>query len=217
MDQATARSAAAAARDARRAGVRRAVFTIGVFASLVVALTLGLDVWTFILLQMALAATLGGADHLARRRRSGAPPATLPGVLEGLRSRGWRTIDDVALRRGVIDHVLVGPGGVYVLEVSTGEVAEPGQLDELAIRRARRNARTVEELAGRTVVPVLVLDGGRGVVPAVPPHDIVVLPTRVLAGHLRRRPRLLSGREATELTARLRALLERPADAAQHA
>jgi hypothetical protein len=62
-----------------------------------------------------------------------------------------------------------------------------------------------------------VLDGGGGVVPAVLPHDIVVLPTRVLAGYLRRRQRLLADRDAVELTARLRALLERPVDAAQHA
>lgn len=195
------------------------MFTLGVFGLLVAGLALGLDVWAFIVLQMALLIALGCADHLSRRgrRRSGAAPDTLAGVLASLRPRGWTTIDDIALRRGVIDHVLVGPGGVYVLEVASGETREPPGLDELALRRARRNARTVEELAGRVVVPVLVLDGGRGAVPAVLPPDVVVLPTRVLAGHLRRRPRLLSNREAVELAGRLRALLERPADAAQHA
>lgn len=215
----TRSAAAAAARDARRAAVRRGVFTLGLFVFLVAGLALGLDVWAFIVLQMALLAAVGAADHLGRasRRRKAqlASTDTLARILEGLRAHGWRTIDDVDLGRGVIDHVLIGPAGVFALETTPADHARDGaRLDELAVRRAHRHALALEELAGRAVVPLLVLDGARSGAAVALPHGVVAVPSRRLASHLGRRTAVLGERDAVELTARLRSLVERPARAA---
>lgn len=220
VEETTPRSAAAAAaRDARRAAVQRGVFTLGLFVFLTAGLALGLDVWAFIVLQMALLAAVGAADHLgraSRRRKEAAASAdTLARVLGDLRDRGWRTLDDVDLGRGVIDHVLIGPAGVFAVEVTPADHApERARLDELAVRRAHRHALALEELAGRTIVPLLVLDGGRSGAAVALPHGVIAVPARRLAAHLRRRTTVLGERDVLELTARLRSLVERPARAA---
>ena len=215
----TRSAAAAAARDARRAAVQRGTFTLGLFVFLVAGLALGLDIWAFIVLQMALLVAVGVADHLgraSRRRKEAAVSAdTVANVLDGLRERGWRTLDDVDLGRGVIDHVLIGPAGVFAVEVTPADRApERAQLDELAVRRVHRHALAMEELAGRAVVPLLVLAGARSGSAVVLPHGVIAVPSRRLAAHLRRRTAVLGERDAVELSARLRSLVERPARAA---
>lgn len=209
----TTRSAAvAAARDARVAAVRRGAFTLAVFVLLTAGLTLGLDVWAYIVLQIALGAALAGADRVARsgrRREALRADHDVAGVFARLASHGWRTIDGVELHRGAVDHVAVGPGGVFAVQVTPHD-----GVDELALRRVRRHATALEQLAGRPVVPLVVLEGARGSAPVGLLQGVVVLPGRALAGHLRRRSRALDEREAAQLHDRLCALLERPAAAA---
>ena len=218
----TRSAAAAAAREARRAAVQRGVFTLGVFGFLVAGLALGLDVWAFIVLQMGLFLAIGAADRLgrtARRRREEAASADpLAHALDGLRARGWRTLDAVDPGRGTIDHVLVGPAGVFAAEVAPADRAEQGPgIDELAVRRVHRHALALEQLAGRPVVPLLVLDGARSGAPVALSHGVVAVPARRLAAHLHRRSTVLGERDAVELAAHLRDLLERAPRARQHA
>lgn len=223
VDPTTTRSAAAAAaRDARRAAVQRGIFTLGLFGFLVAGLALGLDVWAFIVLQMALLVAVGAADHLdraSRRRREGeAASGQLAHALAGLRERGWHALDGVDLGRGALDHVLIGTAGVFALEVTSAErTGDRARLDELAVRRVHRHAMALEELAGRPVAPLLVLDGARAGAPVALPHGVIALPARRLAGHLRRCSQVLTRREAAHLAARLRGLLERPSRTAQPA
>ena len=212
---------AAAATAARRAAVQRGMVTMAVFVLLMAGLTLGLDLWAFLVLQMALGLALWFGDSLARARRRRADDAAgagVEGVLGSLRERGWKTVDGVALRRGVVDHVLIGPLGVFVLEVTAhGDVADAERLDELAARRVVHHARTIGELAGHPVVPVLVLDGAPGGAPILDDHGVVVVPARGLFALMRGRRRVLSIDETAELSARLRAVLEAPAPTARHA
>lgn len=211
---------AAAAAQARRAGVQRGLFTLVVFALLMAGLSLGLDLWAFLVLQMALGLALWLGESVARgrRRRADAVAAAgVEGVLDGLRLRGWRTLDGVALRRGDVDHVLIGPLGVFVLEVTAHEdVADAERLDELAARRVVHHARTLEELVGRKVVPLLVLDGAPAGPPTTLGDGVVAVPARELFGLMRGRGRVLGVGEAAELSAQLRAL-EAPASAAREA
>ena len=212
---------AAAAAEARKAAVRRGVFTLAVFAGLMAGLTLGLDLGTFLLLQMALVGALllgDSASRAKRRRAQAAAEAGVAGVLDGLRRRGWRTVDGVALRRGVVDHVLIGPLGLFVLEVTAHEEAvDAERLDELAARRVVHHARTLGELAGRPVVPVLVLERAPAGPPAMLDQGVVAVPARGLFALLRGRGRVLSLDETAQLSARLRAELEPPAPAAREA
>ena len=65
--------------------------------------------------------------------------------LRKLRRQGWRVINHVMLRTWDIDHVLVGPGGVFAIETKWS--ARPWELDPLdrritsAARQASGNAR----------------------------------------------------------------------------
>jgi len=59
--------------------------------------------------------------------------------LRKLRRRGWRVLNHVMLKQRDIDHVLIGPGGVYAVETKWGP--DPGrfqvQADESSKRRSR--------------------------------------------------------------------------------
>ena len=67
--------------------------------------------------------------------------------LRRLRRRGWRVVNHVSLRPWNIDHVLIGPGGVFAVE--TKWASEPWNLDRLdsddqvlrAVEQVLRNAR----------------------------------------------------------------------------
>lgn len=40
-------------------------------------------------------------------------------ILEGLAAEGWHVIHDVSFGRGNIDHVVVGPGGIFTVETKS--------------------------------------------------------------------------------------------------
>lgn len=90
--------------------------------------------------------------------------------LRPLRRHGWKHLDHVYFRYGDVDHVLVGPSGVVVVESKWS--AEPWALEKPnsrisdAVRQVQRNSRdlrlAVPELRHRdgSVRPVLFLWGG---------------------------------------------------------
>lgn len=69
------------------------------------------------------------------------------GELRKLRSRGWRLVNHFVLAKDDIDHVLIGPGGLYVVETKWS--ASPWQSDfgqarlRDAITQASANARSI--------------------------------------------------------------------------
>ncbi len=93
------------------------------------------------------------------------------------RRKGWRIVDSSYLRdHGVVDHVLVGPGGVYVIEsrwaskkCEIGRTAIAGIHGRNPLSTARGSASRVEVLLGDspgriavTVKPVVVVWGPGG-------------------------------------------------------
>jgi hypothetical protein len=87
--------------------------------------------------------------------------------LRHLRKRGWKVVNDVALKRWNTDHVIVGPGGAYALEskwsASPWRVAVSDTDVRAACRQVDENAHTItlwlKRLTLGTVRPVLVLWG----------------------------------------------------------
>jgi hypothetical protein len=89
--------------------------------------------------------------------------------LRPLRQHGWKLVNHFGLGHGDQDHVLVGPGGVVLIETKWG--ATPWDLDErdhffqLAVQQAARNAKQLERWHGVAqhgrpqVEPALVLWG----------------------------------------------------------
>jgi hypothetical protein len=72
-------------------------------------------------------------------------------VLEGLIADGWQVIHDVSFGRGNIDHVVVGPGGLFTVEVIDRVPAKRGGVTILPARMLawyfarRRPAMSVEK------------------------------------------------------------------------
>lgn len=93
-------------------------------------------------------------------------------ALRKLRKHGWRLVEHVPLTYGDVDHVLIGPGGVYAIETKTTarprewNVDEPDRWLRRAVTQARHRAERVQrillerETRVRTDVhPLLVLWG----------------------------------------------------------
>ena len=133
-------------------------------------------------------------------------------VLEALPSP-WRVFHDVDLGGENADHVVVGPAGVFNVEVKnyTGLIrATPegiwvrGDCRDDLVRQAWRQAHKLRELLGVEVEPLLVFVGGRlegrrvGRLPVLPPEEVGAylrgLPARLSFTEAQRVSKLLEGR-----------------------
>lgn len=125
----------------------------------------------------------------------------------------WRVFHDVDLGGENADHVVVGPAGVFNVEVKnyTGPIrATPqglwvrGERRDDLVRQAWRQAHKLRELLGVEVEPLLVFVGGRlegrrvGRLPVLPPEEVGAylrgLPARLSFTEAQRVSKLLEGR-----------------------
>lgn len=97
--------------------------------------------------------------------------------LRKLRSRGWRVVNHVALTTSDIDHVLIGPGGIYAIETKWSARGWKIDASEDRVRRAAQQAyegarqlrlwHEIKKHGIAVVVPVVVfwgngVDGRKG-------------------------------------------------------
>jgi len=124
-------------------------------------------------------------------------------VLAGKAADGWRAIHDVSLGRGNIDHVVIGPGGVFAIETKShaGQISVE-RVDVKMVNQAYAEAKALERVIGLPVVPLLVFSRAY-VVRARKRKGVVVLSARMLSGHLDRREKCLSPAEVDRLYERL--------------
>lgn len=149
------------------------------------------------------------ASSLVERWGRGAAGEELVGqVLEGLRERGWLALHDVQLGRGNIDHVLVGPAGIYTIETKShrGRL-RAAAVDSRMLKQAYAEAKLIERMTGLRVDPLLVFSNAY-LTPAVTRCDgVVILPARMLAGHLQRRGGTIPPERVNDVYRRLAAAL----------
>ena len=113
--------------------------------------------------------------------------------LRSLRKHGWKLVDHIFYRYRDIDHLLVGPGGVIVVEskwsADAWELNETDARLSRAFEQVQRNARdlrlAVPHLRQRdhSVHPVLFLWGGGRSGDAQPAHPVRVGSVDVVYGH----------------------------------
>ena len=131
-------------------------------------------------------------------------------IIDGMRAQGWRAIHDVATGSGNVDHILVGPAGVFTIETKSRRGAiDPAKIASAMLKQAYAESKFVERITGIKVEPLLVFSRayliGRGVNRRA---GVTVLAARMLAGHLARRPIRLTAGRVTEVHALLTAALE---------
>jgi hypothetical protein len=145
---------------------------------------------------------------MERWRRGASGEEHVGRILDGLARDGWLAIHDVNTGRGNIDHVLVGPGGTLTVETKShrGRVAVE-HLDERMFKQAYAQAKHLERITGQRVAPLLVFSEAYLDRPVSRRRGVTVLPARMLAGHLARRPTRLSVAQVNDLHRRLAAAL----------
>jgi hypothetical protein len=126
-------------------------------------------------------------------------------ILEGLAPDGWLAIHDVSLGRGNVDHVVVGPGGVFAIETKShrGRISVD-RLDPKWLKQAYAERKLIERITAMEVRALLVFSGA-WLVGSVPARrdGVTVLPARMLAWYLGRRRPVMSVEEARTVAGRL--------------
>jgi hypothetical protein len=152
---------------------------------------------------------------LERHDRGATGEEQVGGLLDGLAGRGWHAIHDVSLGRGNVDHVLIGPGGVFTVETKShpGPV-RVGRVHGSALGQAQAQRRAIERVVGGHVEPLLVFSRAWVDRPLSRRKGVRVVPARMLLSYLDRQPQRLTPEDVERTRRRLaRALAKFHADA----
>jgi Nuclease-related domain len=121
-------------------------------------------------------------------------------LLEELSQVGWHVMHDVSLGHGNVDHILIGPAGVFTVETKS----HPGPVRvarvhgrTLSQAQAQRNA--IEQLTGMSVEPLIVFSRAWVDRPLARRKGVRLLPARMLLGYLTRRRQTLSPDQIDEI------------------
>ncbi|HKH78778.1 MAG TPA: nuclease-related domain-containing protein [Solirubrobacteraceae bacterium] len=118
-------------------------------------------------------------------------------LLDGLGGKGWHAIHDASLGNGNVDHILIGPAGVFTVETKS----HPGpvrvaRVHGATLSQAQAQQRAIARVTGLEVEPLLVYSRAWVDRPLARRKGVRVLPARMLAGYLDRRKETLSPAQA---------------------
>ena len=181
--------------------------------TLVAGATLGWRSWAFVVVELLAIAAMYGLDRFAmpivdRWDRGAEGEEHVGKLLDSLAAEGWRPLHDVSLGRGNIDHILIGPGGLFTIETKShaGRI-NVANIDPAMLKQAYAERKALERLTGMQTDALLVFSRAY-LTPAVSrQRGVLVLPARMLAGHLARRERTLTAADVERIHGRLVATL----------
>jgi hypothetical protein len=195
----TGRTAGQYARATVRRLRMRTLVTLGVLAVATALLgrTFGLHSAAFLVSEIALLASMFVISRyvlplVERRDRGATGEEQVGGLLDPMSERGWRVIHDASLGRGNVDHILIGPAGIFTIETKS----HPGpvrvaRVHGATLSQAQAQRRAIERVAGVEVEPLIVFSRAWVDRPLARRKGVRVLPARMLVGYLARlRPRL---------------------------
>jgi nuclease-like protein len=221
----TSRTAGQYARETVRRLRMRTLVTLGLLAvaTAVLGRTLGLHDGRFIASEVALLVSMFVISRyvlpLVERRDRGAQGEEHVGsLLDGLSPEGWRVVHDASLGRGNIDHIVIGPAGVFTVETKShpGPV-RVGRVHGATLSQARAQSRAIEQVTGVQVEPLLVFSRAFVDRPMARRKGVRIVPARMLLGFLARRPQKLSREELEAVNGHLTEALREAAARARAA
>ncbi len=114
------------------------------------------------------------------------------GLLEGLPEQEWRVVHDASFGRGNVDHILIGPGGVFTVETKShpGPI-RVGRLHGAVLSQAQAQRKAVEGIVAEHVEPLVVFSRAWVDRPLSRRKGVRVVPARMLVGYVRRQPQRL--------------------------
>lgn len=126
------------------------------------------------------------------------------GLLESLAQSGWHVIHDASFGRGNVDHLVIGPGGVFTIETkSNPNPVRVGRLHGALLRQAQAQRSLVEQLTGEPVEPLIVFSRAWVDRPLARRKGVRVMPARMLIEYLSSRRRRLDSEQAQRALARV--------------
>ena len=133
-------------------------------------------------------------------------------LLETLVSDGWCVIHDASFGHGDVDHILIGPPGVFTVETKS----HPGpitvrQIHGATLAQARSEQRAIERITGEPVEPLIVYSRAWVDRPLSRRKGVRVVPARLLLSFLERRAPTLSPDEIERARRRVLAAEVQPA------
>jgi hypothetical protein len=147
--------------------------------------------WDVLLLAGMFAISRHVLPLVERRNRGATAEEHVGGLLDNL--AGWRVIHDASTGHGNVDHILIGPAGVFTVETKS----HPGPvrvttLHGATIRQAHAQRKAVEAITGVHVEPLLVYSRAWVDRPLARRKGVRVLPARMLLGYVTKRRATLS-------------------------
>jgi hypothetical protein len=145
-----------------------------------------------------------------RRDRGASGEEQVGALLDGLPQEQWAVIHDASLGHGNVDHILIGPAGVFTVETKShpGPV-RVGRVHGATLSQAQAQRRLLERVTGLEVEPLIAYSRAWVDKPMARRKGVRVLPARMLPNYLDRRPQKLSGAEIEQAHERItQALLE---------
>ena len=202
----TGRTAGQYARATVRRLRMRTLVALGVLAVATALLgrTFGLHDLRFLASEIALLITMFVISRyilplLERHDRGATGEEQVGSLLEELAGSGWRVIHDVTLGHGNVDHILIGPAGLFTVETKShpGPV-RVGRLHGRMLSQAHAQRKAVERVTGVRVEPLIVFSRAWVDRPLTRRKGVRVVPARMLIGYLTRQGPTLSVEEIEE-------------------
>lgn len=105
----------------------------------------------------------------------------------------WRVFHDATLGRGNVDHIVLGPGGLFTVETKS----HPGpvrvaRVHPATLEQARAQARAIEKATSFEVEPLIVYSRAWVDRPLARRRGVRLMPARMLTSYLAERPAWLS-------------------------
>lgn len=184
----------------------RTLLTLGLLAILtgVLGRAFGLRSPLFVGSELALLVTIFAVSRLVlplveRHDRGATGEEQVGGLLDGLSQRSgeqWQVIHDVRLDHGNIDHVAIGPAGVFTIETKS----HPGpiklqRIHGATFRQAHAHGEALERLIGERVERLIVYSRAWVDKPLARRRGVRVLPARMLIRYLARQQPVLGAEE----------------------
>ncbi len=219
-----------AGQHARAAVVRlrvRTLVSLGVLAVATAALgrAFGLHDWRFLASEVALLVGMFVVSRYVlpvvdRRDRGASAEEHVGSLLAQLPADEWRVIHDASFGHGNIDHIAIGPAGVFAIETKS----HPGpvrvsRVHGATIRQVQAQRDALERVTGMPVAALLVYSRAWVDRPGARRKGVRVLPARMLVRHVRASAKTMSrgdverARERVERALREHARAERAARA----
>ncbi len=170
----------------------RSIVALGLVATATALLgrSFGLQDPRFLAAEVALLVTIFVIIRYAlplveRRDRGAVAEEHVGGVLDQLDRGRWRVIHDATLGRGNVDHIVIGPPGVFTIETKShpGPI-RVGRVHGAILAQAQAQGKAIGWVTGTDVEPLIVFSRAWVDRPGARRKGVRVLPARMLLSHL---------------------------------